>query len=146
ILHKSTDYWAAESLPLSAETVGAVLSVTALQKMALSGWLVVVLAAIGVALRRNDFLGRSSIGLALCFPILMIAISASKSLLLPRYFLPSVSCLFLLAAGVAGARWTFRSLAAATMITALSTSVLIRKPYYVRVYVDQAEQQLELLR
>ena len=120
ILFKSTSYWTNDIMPFSVDSIKSLLSIVALQN---GRWLannstqvkyayafLMALSTVGLFLRWNDFLGRMSAGLALVFPVLMIACSAFTSLLVPRYFLPMVPGLILLAVGVTGKRFSgFRS-------------------------------------
>jgi hypothetical protein len=53
---------------------------------------------------RHDFLGRMALGLAVVFPITMVAFSMVRSLLVPRYFLPMLPGILLLAVGSAARR------------------------------------------
>ena len=129
ILFKSTNYWTDDIMPFSVGSVGSLLSVIALQngrwladssnEVKYAYALLLTMSVAGLFLRWNDFLGRVSGGLALVFPITMIIASIFTSLLVPRYFLPLVPGLALLAAGVASTRFSeFRSLLAGVSITA----------------------------
>ena len=146
ILYKSTNYWTEYYSPFSLESVGAVFGEIVLQGGIFSGYILLALSAVGLFLRRDGFLGRAAFGLALVFPILMIVLSAAKTLLVARYFLPTVPGLFLLAAGVASTRLSeFRSLFAGAAIIMISASLVIDRPYPKHLSTRRAEERLELL-
>lgn len=78
--------------------------------------------------------------------MLMLALSTHSSVLLPRYFMPMIPGMILLAVGVVGIRLSRFSPALATvsllvMIVAIDSS----RPYFPRPAIWQAEQQLLFL-
>ena len=156
ILFKSTNYWTDEIMPFSVGSVGSLLGVMALQngrwlannsnEVKYAYALLMTMSVAGLFFKWNNFLGRVSAGLAIVFPVTMITASIFTSLLVPRYFLPMVPGLTLLAAGVASTRFSeFRSLLTGVSIIAISALVVTNIPYHSRVFTKQTEQQLMLL-
>lgn len=105
------------------------------------------LSVVGIFLRRNDPLGRMAIGLAAGFPLLIIACSLFTSLLVPRYLLPMVPGIILLAVGAVGNNLRKAQFALpATSIIIVSVLLLISRPAYPRAFSSLAEEQLNLLK
>ena len=144
IRHKATDYWADKSNPFSFEAIQDVIAAVVLQKTNWVGVVPVLLVALGLYFRRNDFLGRASLGLAIVFPLLIIGVSVFKSVLVSRYFLPVLPGTYLLAAGAADKRINVRTLLA-TIAVLLVAFAFFKAPSRSRLQTKQAEQQLSVL-
>jgi hypothetical protein len=98
LYQKSKDFWPEQYYPLSLQWVGNAIGTITLQSnndqingapaVIIASLVLIVLAAVGSVVMRHDFLGRMALGLAVVFPITMVAFSMVRSLLVPRYFLP----------------------------------------------------------
>ena len=148
ILEKSTDFWTNKDLPFSFGTVSWVLRTVTLQSEDLfptiASLLLLLMGLAGLFLQWNNFLGRASAGLALVFPAFMIITSAATSLLLPRYFLPMIPGIILLAAGLTCKHLSrTRSLAVGLALGLISALFLVYIPHNEKSKV--LDQQLELL-
>lgn len=145
IRHKSVDYWAEKVNPLSFESALQILNDVLTRKTHWISLILCFLAAVGLYTRRNDFLGRTSAGLALVFPLFMIALSSIKSLLVSRYFFPIIPGFFLLAVGSISERFNIKALSVISALLLVAFMLPTARPLQ-RVQVKQAQQQLAALK
>jgi hypothetical protein len=125
IFRSSENYWTDKSYALSFQwIINAIGSIT-LQRgdevssdaaVLFAGLILMALVLISCVVMRHDLLGRMAAGLALLFPIAMVALSIGKSLLVPRYFLPMLPGILLLATAAAGGR-SAKPIAAAAAVS-----------------------------
>ena len=135
ILNKSDNYWVEQYAPMSLASVSSVFRIVALQGGRITGWIFLCAAVLGLYLRWTSILGRLAAGLVVLYTALMFTISVFASLMIPRYFLPAVPGLILLAAGSAGARaYSVRSSLAALAVASLAISMWLHRPHYQKNY------------